>query len=72
MYLLDHGEMEELILFVWNFQKTLSATVTLEMEANVQYFCTLIRGEALRKFDLVSADTKNIETLLDIDYQLKG
>ena len=32
----------------------------------------LFRGEALRQFDLLSADVKNIETFLDVDYLLKG
>ena len=51
---------------------TLAATGTLEMEAKVQYLHTLVCGEALRPFDLVSADAKNTETQLDVDYLLKG
>ena len=39
-----HGKPEEFLLFVKNFQKTLLATKTLETEAKVQYFCTLVRG----------------------------
>ena len=50
---------------------TLAAIGTLEMEAKVQYLCTLVRGEALRQFDLVSADAKNIEARLYADYLLK-
>ena len=55
-----------------NFQMTLEAAGTLETEAKVWYICTLVRGEALRQFDLVSADAKNTETLLYVDYLLKG
>ena len=51
---------------------TLSATGTLEAEAKVQYLCTLPRGEALRQFDSLYSDMKNIETPLDVDYLLKG
>ena len=42
------------------------------MEAKVQYICTLVRGEGLRQFDLLSADVKNTDTPLDMDYLLKG
>ena len=51
---------------------TLAATGTLEMEAKVQYLHTLVCGEVLHPFDLVSADAKNSETQLDVDYLLKG
>ena len=33
MSLFFHGEPEEFLLFVWNFQMTLAATVTVETEA---------------------------------------
>ena len=55
-----------------NFQMTLVATGALETEAKVQYLRTLVRGEALRQFDLVSSDAENTETLFDVDYLLKG
>ena len=51
---------------------TLGAMVTLETDPKVQYLCMLVREEALIHFDLVSADAKNTETLLDVDYVLKG
>ena len=38
----------------------------------MQYICTLVRGEVLYQFDLVSTDAKNTENLLDVDYLLKG
>ena len=70
--LFDHGESEDFLLFVQNFQMTLAATRTLETEANVQYLCTLVHGKVLRQFDLVSSDTRSTETLLDVDGILKG
>ena len=72
MSLFDHGEPEEFLLFVQIFQMILADTGTLEMEANVQCLCALVRGEALHQFDLVSSNAKNSETLLDVDYLLKG
>ena len=51
---------------------TLASTGALEIEAKVKYIRTLARGEALSKFDLVSADAKNIEARLYADYLLKG
>ena len=72
MSLSNHGDTDEFLLFVINFQMTLAATETLEMEKKVQYLCTLVCEEALCQFDLVSADAKNTETLLDVDYLLKG
>ena len=68
----DHGEPLEFLLFVRNFQMTLTAMRTLETEAKVQYIHTLVHGELLRNFDLLSADVKNIETPLYVDYLLKG
>ena len=59
MSLFYHGESEEFFLFMRNFQMTLVALVTLKTESNTQYFCTLVRGEALPSFDLVSADAKS-------------
>ena len=58
MSLFDHGEPEEFLLFVQNFQMTFAATGTIETEEKVQYICTLVRVEALRQSDLVSADAK--------------
>ena len=72
MSLFDHGETKEFLLFLQKFQITLSATGTIETEAKVQYIRMLVRAEALRLFDLVSFDAKNTETLLDVDYLLKG
>ena len=41
------------------------------MDAKIQYLHTLVRGEALRQFDLLSADVKNTETIHMDDY-IKG
>ena len=71
MYLFDHGKLEEFILFVRNFQMNLSAIGTLETEAKAEYICTLFRGEALRQFESLSADMKNTETPLYVDYPLR-
>ena len=67
MSLFDHGEPEEFLLFVQNFQMTCAATRKIETEANIQYLRTLVRGEALRQFDVLSADVNDIETLLYVD-----
>ena len=56
MSLFDHGYSEE-------FQMTIAVTGTIETKVTVQYLCTLFRGEALRQFDLVPSDAKNIEIL---------
>ena len=56
MSLFDHGEAEEFILFVQNFNMTLTFTGTLKTDSNIQYICMLVRGEELRQFDLLSAD----------------
>ena len=47
MSLFDHGNLEEFLLFIRNFNITLAATGTLEMDAKSQYLCTLVRGGAL-------------------------
>ena len=72
MSLFDHDKPEEFLLFIRNFQMTLSAIGMLEMEAKIQYLYTLVLGEVLGQFDLLSADVKNIETPLDVDYLLRG
>ena len=71
MYLFDHGEPEESLLFIHNFNMTLAETGALYMDAKIQYLRTLVYGEALRQFDLFSADVENIETL-NVDCYIKG
>ena len=72
MYLFDHSETEEFILFIKIFQMTLASSGTLETESKVQFIRTLVCGEALCQFDLVSSDAKNTGTQLYVDYLLKG
>ena len=59
MFLFDHGKPEEFLLFINNFNMTLLAIGTLDTEAKIQHLCTLVCGEALSKFDLLSTDVKN-------------
>ena len=59
------------MLFVHNFNMTLAASGTLEAGAKYQYLRTLIRGEALHQFDLLSADLEGTETL-KVDYIIRG
>ena len=72
MYLFDHGDPEEFLLFVRHFQMNLATTGTLETEVKVRYLSTLVHGEALRQFDLLSDEVNNTDTSLDVDYLLKG
>ena len=72
MSLFDYVKPEDFLLFLKNFQTTLAAIGTLDTEGKVQYICTIVCGEALRQFDLLSTDVKNTETPLDVDYLLKG
>ena len=71
MYLFYHGNREEFLLFIRNFNMTLAATGTLDMDAKIQHICTLVRGEELRQFDLLSADVENTEDL-NVNYHSKG
>ena len=71
MSLFDNGEPEEFLLFICNFNTTLSATGTLYMGAKIKYIRTLVCGEALRRFYLLFADVENTETL-NVDYYIKG
>ena len=49
--------------YVRNLNMTLVVSGTLEMGANIQYLCPLVRGKVLRNFDLFSADVEMMETL---------
>ena len=71
MSLFDLGEPEEFLLFIQNFNMTLAATGTPEMDAGIQYLIMLVRGEGLHQFDLFSADIENTETL-NMEYYIKG
>ena len=70
MYLFDHGNPEQFLLFIRKFDKNLAETGTLDMDTNIKYLLTLVRGEALRHFDLLSADVEDTETI-NVDYYIK-
>ena len=72
MSLFDHGEPEDFLLFIWNFQITLADMGMLETEAKVQYLRTLVHGGALHQFYLLSSDMENTDTSLNVDYLLKN
>ena len=59
------------LLFVCKFKINLAESGTLDMGVNIQYLCTLAHGEALHKFELLSADVENTETLT-LSYIIKG
>ena len=58
-------------MFVSKFNITFTAPETLEANVKFQYFCTLVRGKALRQFDLLSDDVEITETL-NVDYIIRG
>ena len=59
------------MLFVCNFNMTLAASGTLEVDSKFQYLHALVRREALSQFDLLSDDVESTETL-DVDYIIRG
>ena len=72
MYFFEHGNPEELLLFVWNFNMNLVATGILEMDAEVQYLFRLVHGEDLLQFGLLYTDLENMDTSLTVDDIIKG
>ena len=54
--LFDKSESEEFLLFIKNFQMTLKSSVILIDDRNIQYICTLVRGEALHHIDTLSSE----------------
>ena len=69
MALFDNGDLEEFLLFVQNSNKGLEESGTMVTGAEIQYICTLVRGEALHQFESLSADTEgtnplNVEDIL--------
>ena len=57
--LFDNGESEEFLLFVCYFNMTLVASRMFNTGANIQYLHMLVRGEALRQFDMLSAEVRS-------------
>ena len=70
MSLFEHGKPEEFLLFILNFNITLAEKGMLDMDGKIQHLLTLVRGEAFRQFDLLSADVENTETL-NVDFILR-
>ena len=71
MSLFEHGHPEEFLLFMQNFNMTLTSTGTLNMDSEINNLCTLVCGEVLHQFDLLYADVENTETL-NVDYYIRG
>ena len=49
--------------FFRSFNMTLAASGTLGTDSKVKYICTVVCGNSLRQFDLLSADTEGIKPL---------
>ena len=71
MSFLGTGEPDEFLLFVLNFNTNLTGSGALKAGAKIQYIFSIVRGEALRQFDLLSADVEGTETL-NFDDIIKG
>ena len=56
MDLFENGNPEEFLLFVKNFNTTIALSGTLVTGAKNRYLRTLVRGEALHKFDMLPSD----------------
>ena len=69
--LFDNGDPEDFKLFFRNVDMTLVASGMLEAGAKYQYLCTLVHGEALHKYYLLSADIVGMETI-KVDYIIRG
>ena len=63
MALFDNGNLGEFLLFSSNFNMTLAESRTLGADTKVQYFCTLVCGEALCQFDSLSYDVEGTKLL---------
>ena len=57
--------------FFGNFNMNLEASGTIEMASKIQCSCTLVHGEALRQFDLLSSDME-IENPLKLEAIILG
>ena len=63
MALFDNGDMEEFFLFVRKFNMTLVVSGTLVMVTKVHYIHTLVHGESLYQFDMLSYDVEVTDSL---------
>ena len=57
--LFGNGDPEEFLLFITNFNMNLKASGTIPAGANIQYLRALVRVEALRLFDTLSAEVRS-------------
>ena len=71
MALFDNGNMEELLLFVRNFNTTLKASGMIVAGAKTHYLSILICGEALSQFDTFYAEV-GITTSEKLKYIILG
>ena len=62
MTFFDNGDLEEFLLFIWNFKMTLEVSETLSTGSNIQYLCTLVCGETLRQLDTLSIEVGSTTT----------
>ena len=51
MDLFDNGKPEKFLLLIRNYNVALEASGTLTTNGKFQYICTLLRGNALQKFE---------------------
>ena len=63
MAFFNNDETEEFLLFISNFNITLAASGTLGKYVKVKHIHTLVRGEALRQFDLISSYMEGMNPL---------
>ena len=71
MSLFGNGKQEEFLLFMRNFNMNLAASGAMDTGTKIKYLRTLVRGEALRQFDSLSADVKSTEKV-NTKYIIKG
>ena len=60
--LFDNGYPEEFFYLIRNFNMTIEASGTLVDSTNIHYLYTLVRGEALRPFGILSAKAGSINS----------
>ena len=58
MVLFGNGYPEEFLLFVCNFNMALEVSGTFKSGAKIQYIFTLVHGEILHRFDVLSAEVE--------------
>ena len=58
MVLFGNGDPEEFLLFVCNFNMALEVSGTFKSGAKIQYIFTLVHGEILHRFDVLSAEVE--------------